>query len=293
MHHMVEKPDVDDPEFSDEELVRILKNHGLDRRTLVRALGAGAAAAVLGSGTALAEGDGHGQHDQHGNQDPHDDPHRLDRQFGYAGSYDEQVPPRLEPDHTVSVHTDEGQFVRDDSGVPIAIEFGAFHFHDAGLAVDPGDIVKFDFVWPEHMVAAYHERMGRQRRVPEGVPSFASPVMSKGDFWLYRFDEPGVYDVFCPPHEEYGMAMRIVVGDGAEEFGPANPMEHERPPAGLSSTLLGMDELAPDAIRNAGDGAVKTEDLFGVEVPIPSATDETELGEVAVPLAGPMPADSL
>jgi plastocyanin len=33
--------------------------------------------------------------------------------------------------------------------------------------------------------------------------------------WLYAFDEPGVYDIECAPHEHWGMAMRIVVGDDA------------------------------------------------------------------------------
>lgn len=31
--------------------------------------------------------------------------------------------------------------------------------------------------------------------------------------WLYRFSEPGVYDIFCLPHVALGMVQQIVVTD--------------------------------------------------------------------------------
>ncbi|QFU82424.1 hypothetical protein GCU68_07765 [Natronorubrum aibiense] len=40
--------------------------------------------------------------------------------------------------------------------------------------------------------------------------------------WLVEFDEPGVWGLYCPPHEMFGMGMRIVVD---EATGPATEPE--------------------------------------------------------------------
>lgn len=281
---MSKKAAVDELDLTDDELVEVTKNHGVNRRNVMRAVGIGGVAALLGTGSVAAT-TGQGQGDSR-------QPPQIDPEFGYAGSAGERVPPRLSPDHTVAVHTDPGQFYP-NPGSPTAIKFGAFHFHKAGLYVEPGDIVKWEFVFPEHMVAAYHPRMGRQQRVPENTPSFGSPVMSQGDFWLYQFNTPGVYDMFCPPHEEYGMAMRVVVGDGNEYI---TTPPHTRPPEGLSYTLLNLPALTPDAIRGTDSGSVETDDLFNHTIPDSdpvSSIRGKELGNVAVPLSEPVPVSSL
>ena len=175
-----------------------IEGRGVGRRPLLRALGIGATLS-LGSGVAAADGD-----DADGSEiDPH---------YGYATPSADEVPDPLAPDHTVRLHT-RG---------PTPGEHGPlFHFEPTGLAVAPGDVVQFTFTTPDHTVTAYHRAHGFQHRVPENVPPFASPVVNVGGAWLYRFDEPGLYDVYCAPHHILGMAMRIVVGDLAEEDVPA------------------------------------------------------------------------
>ncbi|MBV0925889.1 hypothetical protein KTS45_16935 [Halomicroarcula limicola] len=171
---------------------------GVGRRTLLKALGIGASVAV-GSGVVAAD---------------HDEPHppRIDSHYGYATPDATAVPERLAPDHTVELHV----------GDPVPQKHGLlFHFEPTGLAVDPGDIVQFSVTTPDHTITAYHPAHGYQRRIPEGVPPFSSPVVGVGGAWLYRFEKAGLYDVFCAAHHVLGMAMRIVVGELADDDVPA------------------------------------------------------------------------
>lgn len=166
-----------------------------ERRPLLKALGVGAALS-LGSGVAAGEQDG-------AEIDPH---------YGYPVQNPDEIPGELRPDHEVSLA--QGQ-PRPESGLlPI------FVFEPVGLHVSSGDIVQFTFDTPDHTVTAYHEALGFGTRVPEEAPPFSSPVVTVGGAWLYRFDEEGVYDLYCGPHHVLGMVMRIVVGDLDESEHP-------------------------------------------------------------------------
>lgn len=122
-----------------------------------------------------------------------------------------------------------------------------FYFEPVGLFIEPGDTVSFMAQSPHHTVTAYHPLQGKPLRVPEGVEPFSSPMMPIGSSWDYTFDVPGVYDIWCGPHESYGMVMRIVVGEASgpalatpDDFGPEGTY-------GASGTVL-MD-AALDAER--------------------------------------------
>ncbi|WP_440989700.1 cupredoxin domain-containing protein [Haloarchaeobius baliensis] len=176
------------------------------RRALLWALGAGTALTAAGSSTVTADPDGSQQ--------------TIDPLYGYATPNADSVPDELQPDHTVELHVEEGT-PWEPRQPPATVHGPLFHFEPTGLAVEPGDIVQFTATTPDHSVTAYHPGHGYQRRVPEGVPPFSSPVISFEGAWLYRFDEPGLYDVFCAPHHILGMAMRIVVGEMSESDVPA------------------------------------------------------------------------
>jgi plastocyanin len=86
-----------------------------------------------------------------------------------------------------------------------------------------------------------------------GEPMPSGPVP---DTWLLAFDTPGVYDMICSPHEVFGMAMRVVVGDDPDpEFETSDPDALSEPragPVGLSRMTLTDPALEPDAIVDAG-----------------------------------------
>jgi len=134
-----------------------------------------------------------------------------------------------------------------------------FYFEATGLYIQPGDTVRFVGATPHHTATAYHALQGKVQRVPEGAEPFSSPMSPIGGYWEYTFDIPGVYDIFCGPREQYGMAMRIVVG---EATGPATEPVTDFSPFGAMGTaglVLNDPALAPDRIIEAG--SVSWDDL--------------------------------
>ncbi len=202
-------PDEERPEESlDESMDRLLD---AGRRPLLKALGAGVTVSV-GSGVAAARSDAAA--DSSGAGDTGSDAAALDPQYGFATPDADTVPEELAPDHIVDLHSD----MPADPANPDRPPF--FHFEPSGIHVAPGDVVQFTATAPDHTITAYHPAQGFQRRVPDGVPPFSSPVLNVGGAWLYEFANPGVYDVYCGSHHVFGMSMRLVVGDLAAESVP-------------------------------------------------------------------------
>ncbi|KAB1189241.1 hypothetical protein GJR98_08535 [Haloferax sp. MBLA0077] len=123
-------------------------------------------------------------------------------------------------------------------------ESTAFHYEPTGLTVEPGDVVIYSAETPDHGVSAYHERHGRQNRVPEGVGPISSPLVPVGGYWLYKFETPGVYDFYCPPHQIFGMVSRVVVTDG--DVPELSIEETGRPPEEMNVLPLFLQGLDPN-----------------------------------------------
>lgn len=190
------------------------------RRSVLKATGVSATLPFLGGVTTTREGAPAMQRENAYNDDAR--PPVIHSHFGYSGTSDDEVPNRLTPDETVELHVEEAKI--DDSNLPeLTVEFGAFHFVPVGLHVEPGAIVKFDFQTPEHTATAYHPDQERQQRVPHGVPAFSSTVNEHHGFWLYRFEEEGVYDLFCAPTSGAGWACEsssaTIPGTSSEDRG--------------------------------------------------------------------------
>ena len=127
-----------------------------------------------------------------------------------------------------------------------------FYFEPVGLLIQPGDSVRFVAVSPHHTATAYHEQHIKSHRVPDGVGPFSSPIVPIGEDWTYTFTIPGTYDLWCGPHEHYGMAMRIVVG---EPGGPAEEPVTNFGPDGVFATsglVLNDPALASSMIVELG-----------------------------------------
>ena len=127
-----------------------------------------------------------------------------------------------------------------------------FYFEPTGLFIEPGDTISFVAVSPHHTVTAYHPMHVKPQRVPEGVEPFSSPVIPVGESWEYTFESPGIYDLWCGPHEMYGMAMRVVVGEAS---GPGAQAPDDLGPEGTfgaAGTVLSDPALDPERIIDAG-----------------------------------------
>jgi plastocyanin len=224
----------------------------VNRRRLLAGLGAAGAAAVAG----CSDGDDEPENET-GETNETDGPNAtespaedgpsgehgdgIDPRFGYTSTEDGEEPP-VEPDHTVELLT------RPVEGRPIP----EFYFEPTGLAVEPGDTVEFQLATAHHNVNAYHNAIGYNQRVPNGVAPFSSPILTAGDEWLYTFEQEGVHDFMCAPHETFGMVGRIVAGKatgpGANPVGEAPGGDRARAPEFTAALVLDDDALAPDTI---------------------------------------------
>ncbi len=205
-----------------------------ERRPLLKSLGVGAGLLL---GTGIGAGAKHDGQDGGG-----EGTQQLDPVYGFATPDAAEIPVGLEPDHEV-----------DMLAAPPDPEAGRppfLLFDPVGLRVTSGDIVQFNSVTPDHSVTAIHSAIFGDGRVPDRVPPFSSPILGVGGAWLYRFEEEGVYDIYCGPHFILGMVMRLVVGDTAEEDLPEYAQSVENLPTQeeFSQELNALSEENEDCV---------------------------------------------
>ena len=260
------------------------------RRSVLRALGVGTTAAAIG-GTGVASA---GHADRSGRPDAGsstsvqgqgaagDCPPCIDDLSGYASlSMELDVPAALQPDHTVEMRLDDADVLFPEEGDTGSLPEGPsldpenedepegfpdFYFDPVAIEVSVGDVVEFPNPSPgEHTVSAIHPRFfGLQQRIPDGASPFSSPPVLPQENWLYRFDEFGVYDMFCIPHFELGMVTRVVVTNDDDDCGvPSAPeLSEDLPPT--VRAVLGAEALEPANVIS--EGPVAWTDLKG-EIP--------------------------
>lgn len=88
-------------------------------------------------------------------------------------------------------------------------------FVPIGLAVSPGATICFvnRDAGNSHTATAYHpDILDRPRRIPARATPWDSGLLLPGEAFEVTFTVPGVYDLYCQPHEHAGMVARIVVG---------------------------------------------------------------------------------
>lgn len=103
-----------------------------------------------------------------------------------------------------------------------------------------------------HSVTAYHPDYGKEMRIPFGATPFDSGTLADGEEFSHTFEETGVYNYYCRPHEGLGMVGLVIVGE------PGN----------------GPGTTAPDAVEasTAADNLGTLLDLAAIEI-----TDETDV----------------
>ncbi|QQO45333.1 MULTISPECIES: plastocyanin/azurin family copper-binding protein [unclassified Paracoccus (in: a-proteobacteria)] len=88
-------------------------------------------------------------------------------------------------------------------------------FVPVGLAVTPGATIRFvnRDAGNSHTATAYHpDILDRPRRIPDAARPWDSDLLLPGEEFEVTLTAPGVYDLYCQPHEHAGMVARIVVG---------------------------------------------------------------------------------
>lgn len=158
-------------------------------------------------------------------------------------------PPRIDPVNGFTGVTGDKPPKRPAREVFLLTEPKPPVFQPMGVLCLAGDSVMFIATNPGHTVTPYHPSFGRTKRVPDGVPAFSSPVLPQGAYWLYTFEQEGIYDIYSASYEAEGMAMRVVVPpSGRLEVPPSNSPSTEselRPPDFLAGLVLEDPALEP------------------------------------------------
>lgn len=264
------------------------------RRTVLKALGAGSGLALM-SGVGAADG--------HNDQEPSKTrtsknsdcwcPPCIDRLQGYTAlADDDESEWPAQPDHKVDMYVEPRQVLFQQisteetdvepgatPGSPDEEEFPDFFFDPVGIHVETGAVVDFynesDAL---HTVTAFDTRFSEPpyfeppQRIPDDAPPFSSPPVMADEHWLYRFDAPGVYDLFCLPHLGLGMVVRVVVGEG--DF--TEPESTDTLPV-AEQTVFGTPEMSVEAIIE--QGSVAWDDLTIEEKLDPDTLFAEEGGE--------------
>lgn len=212
---MSDEIDIDELDLSDAGLMEVLKNHGMNRRTLLKVAGVGAG--VAGLSGSVAGKNGNNRKD------------RIDEVYGASYAADVDTVPSGIVDHAVDLHIHGGDATHEGFPAPDGDDDNdqddapETFFDPVGLHVKPGEVVSFTTHGVGlHTVTSFHPKFSEPPYIvlPNRVPTehgFTSPLVAEGDSWLYRFTEKGVYDLLCLPHVSLGMVMRIVVFDPGED----------------------------------------------------------------------------
>lgn len=178
----------------------------VDRRSFLKAAGATAAVGFAGcTGPEQTETEEH-HDDGHGHDD--DDDH------GHGGGYDEPVE-----------HAEVEMYSTED---------GDHHFDPHVVWLKPGGSIEWVNKSGSHTTTGYHPDNDTVQRVPDGGETWDSGYLTEeGATYEHTFEEEGVYDYVCTPHEAAGMVSTVLVGE---------PDQHGQP--GLEEP---QDELPGEA----------------------------------------------
>ncbi|ELY58763.1 halocyanin-like protein (copper-containing protein) 2 [Natronolimnohabitans innermongolicus JCM 12255] len=102
----------------------------------------------------------------------------------------------------------------------------------------------------EHAVAAYHPSThGDQRRIPDGTEPWESADLTDGESFDRVFDEEGVFDYVCRPHEADGAVGSIVVGWPEPDEEPGLEPPSDSYPAAAAEAIERRNERVRDVLE--------------------------------------------
>ncbi|MFB6172432.1 MAG: plastocyanin/azurin family copper-binding protein [Haloarculaceae archaeon] len=129
---------------------------------------------------------------------------------------------------------------------------GGHYFIPDIVWVKKGGTVTWENATGEHSATAYAASNDRPQRVPDGADGWDSGLVEDaGKTVTHTFDEPGVYDYYCKPHEALGMVGKVIVGgptDLANE--PALQPPQDLPGAG-NTIMTKLTKRANDVLTEA------------------------------------------
>lgn len=206
----------------------MIHNSRMTRRSVVRYAGVAILSGVAGcvspssnESTETDEEQSQGTEDEEGQED-HDNEETEDQE-----TEDEEDQEDHDDDHENS-HSDELDSPVAHADVEMVTEDDEHHFEPHAVRIEKGGTVTWTLISGAHSATAYHSDNDRPDRVPTGTNAWDSDVLSEeGATFEHTFDEEGVYDYFCRPHESVPMIGTVLVGqpDPENQPGLASPQD--------------------------------------------------------------------
>jgi plastocyanin len=94
------------------------------------------------------------------------------------------------------------------------------------LRIAAGSTVTWILQSTGHTATAFHPDTNNRvpLRIPEGAEPFDSPlIFERGETYEWTFEQEGVYNYYCRPHEGSGMVGIVVVGNPIDGPGLVDP----------------------------------------------------------------------
>lgn len=207
------------------------QDSSITRRRVGRYIGAAVLGAVAGCVSAPSAEDtetegGHGQETEEGTQEEHGNSSGN----GHGGELDSPAP-----------HAD----------VEMVTENDEHHFKPHTVWVEKGGTVTWTLTSGAHSTTAYHSDNDRPDRVPKGTEAWDSDVLSeKESTFEQTFDQEGVYDYFCHPHENVAMVGTVLVGNPNPENQPGLAPPQDDLPEDVQTAIKELNQQVSDILKS-------------------------------------------
>lgn len=123
------------------------------------------------------------------------------------------------------------------------------HFEPHLVWIEAGGTVTWTLESGAHTTTAYHADADRPQRIPDGAAGWDSGTIAEaGRTYERTFEDEGVYDYFCRPHEGMGMVGSVVVGEPDPHEQPGLEPPQETLPEAARTVLEELNEAANEAL---------------------------------------------
>jgi plastocyanin len=134
------------------------------------------------------------------------------------------------------------------------------HFDPHVVWVEAGGTVTWVNESGSHSVEAYAPANDTVRRIPEGAAAFESDLYTEsGAEFEHTFEEPGVYDYYCEPHEGVGMIGSVIVGEPDAHGQPGLAEAQDELPEGTHEKIHSLNDKVNEALGHGHDESTATE----------------------------------
>ncbi len=145
-------------------------------------------------------------------------------------------------------HNQEVSGPVDQAEVAMITNESGYHFDPHIVWVSKGGTVTWILESGSHTATSYHPTFDKPRRIPNAAAAWDSGMLTKkGATFERTFEDEGIYDYFCIPHEYRGMVGSVIVG---------HPKARDQP--GLAPSQQSLPKEAQAAIKRLNAQVTQT-----------------------------------